>query len=878
MDARNEILDAIQILIGRALESTTKIYNATCKGLVSGNVALMRVNGVDTRVVFYGDTPDVNKQYRVFVPEGNMSNAFMITGGGTGSSKPTVVDYNTLVGKPSINGTTVQGNQTSKDLKLYGDGNQPPYPVTSVNGQTGDVTIEAGGVTSVNGKSGDVTLTASDVGALPSTTKIPSATSDLTNDSGYITAAGAPVQSVDGQTGEVVTNAVKITAQTLTDAQKAQARTNIGAGTSSFSGVYDDLIGKPPIPSKTSELDNDSGFITNAALAPYAKTADVPTKTSQLNNDSGFVDAAGASAAAPVQSVNTKTGAVVLTQDDVGNGTTYVRTHNDFTDAAKQQININKDNIATLDSDMEAAQGDITTLKGNVTTLTTALQSKQDEIVGGASTITDDNLMANRALVSDGNGKVAVSNVTSTELGYLDGVTSNVQTQLNKKLESAPVTSVNTKTGAVVLGASDVGAVSIADVTQTLGSSTTKVPSEKAVADALSGAGAGDMLKATYDPTGSVAQAGGIPDYVAGQLPMVNDATLTIQKNGTTVGTFTANASANKSINITMAKGDVGLSNVDNVKQYSADNPPPYPVTSVNGKTGAVNIDIPILPDNLVKYNALSPVEATTPVNADTLQGHAANYFATASGLSAVEQSVDGKLDKAGGTMLGALIAQANTNYATAQVRNVIISPDDPSGGNNGDIWIKYVEQSDYTLLEYIESSGDQYIDTGVLGSAITNIFLDFKFSEGPTTTGEVQMAAIWVNQSHHIQIGLNASGFMGKDYISYSQTSNILGRTTASGAPVGSPNYNLYLFAQNQSGSLYFPCKGRIYSCKISGESGIIRDFVPCKNSAGEFGLLDKVENKFYGNNGTGVFYGGSSIGSGKLYVKVNDNWLVVT
>lgn len=605
MDARNEILDAIQILIGRALESTTKIYNATCKGLVSGNVALMRVNGVDTRVVFYGDAPDVNKQYRVFVPEGNMSNAFMITGGGTGSSKPTVVDYNTLVGKPSINGTTVQGNQTSKDLKLYGDGNQPPYPVTSVNGQTGDVTIEAGGVTSVNGKSGDVTLTASDVGALPSTTKIPSATSDLTNDSGYITAAGAPVQSVDGQTGEVVTNAVKITAQTLTDAQKAQARTNIGAGTSSFSGVYDDLIGKPPIPSKTSELDNDSGFITNAALAPYAKTADVPTKTSQLNNDSGFVDAAGASAAAPVQSVNTKTGAVVLTQDDVGNGTTYVRTHNDFTDAAKQQINTNKDNIAMLDSDMEAAQGDITTLKGNVTTLTNALGSKQDKITGGASTITDDNLTANRALVSNGSGKVAVSAVTATELGYLDGVTSNVQTQLNKKLESAPVTSVNTKTGAVVLSASDVGAVAISDVTQTLGSSTTKVPSEKAVADALSGAGAGDMLKATYDPTGSVEQAGGIPDYVAGQLPTVNDATLTIQKNGTAVGTFTANASANKSINITMAKGDVGLSNVDNVKQYSADNPPPYPVTSVNGKTGAVTVNVPTVPSttNILKGN-----------------------------------------------------------------------------------------------------------------------------------------------------------------------------------------------------------------------------------------------------------------------------------
>ena len=40
----------------------------------------------------------------------------------------------------------------------------------------------------------------------------------------------------------------------------------------------------------------------------------------------------------------------------------------------------------------------------------------------------------------------------------------------------------------------------------------------------------------------------------------------------------------------TYGKSDVGLGNVDNVKQYSASNPPPYPVTSVNGKTGAVSL------------------------------------------------------------------------------------------------------------------------------------------------------------------------------------------------------------------------------------------------------------------------------------------------
>ena len=61
----------------------------------------------------------------------------------------------------------------------------------------------------------------------------------------------------------------------------------------------------------------------------------------------------------------------------------------------------------------------------------TALNGKQATVTGGASTITSSNLTASRALVSNGSGKVAVSAVTSTELGYLDGVTSNIQTQIN---------------------------------------------------------------------------------------------------------------------------------------------------------------------------------------------------------------------------------------------------------------------------------------------------------------------------------------------------------------------------------------------------------------------------------------------------------------
>lgn len=61
------------------------------------------------------------------------------------------------------------------------------------------------------------------------------------------------------------------------------------------------------------------------------------------------------------------------------------------------------------------------------------LNEKQAKITGAATSITSSNLTASRALISDGNGKVVVSDVTSTELKYLDGVTSNVQTQLDGK-------------------------------------------------------------------------------------------------------------------------------------------------------------------------------------------------------------------------------------------------------------------------------------------------------------------------------------------------------------------------------------------------------------------------------------------------------------
>jgi cytoskeletal protein CcmA (bactofilin family) len=77
----------------------------------------------------------------------------------------------------------------------------------------------------------------------------------------------------------------------------------------------------------------------------------------------------------------------------------------------------------------------------NVDGLQTALDAKQATITGAATTIDDTDLTADRAVISDASGKVAVSSVTSTELGRLSGVTSAIQTQLDAKLDSVDLSS-----------------------------------------------------------------------------------------------------------------------------------------------------------------------------------------------------------------------------------------------------------------------------------------------------------------------------------------------------------------------------------------------------------------------------------------------------
>ena len=82
-----------------------------------------------------------------------------------------------------------------------------------------------------------------------------------------------------------------------------------------------------------------------------------------------------------------------------------------------------------------------------------------------------------------------------------------------------------------------------------------------------------------------------------------------------------------------VTKSQVGLGNVDNVRQFSASNPPPYPVTSVNSKTGAVKLtaaDVDARPDTWMP--SASDVGAL-PISGGTLTGNLTGEYLTGTWL-----------------------------------------------------------------------------------------------------------------------------------------------------------------------------------------------------------------------------------------------------
>lgn len=83
-------------------------------------------------------------------------------------------------------------------------------------------------------------------------------------------------------------------------------------------------------------------------------------------------------------------------------------------------------------------------LDGVTSAIQTQINGKQATITGGATSIVSSNLTVSKALVSDASGKVSASTATATEVSYLVGVTQAIQTQLDGKQPSLGYTAENT--------------------------------------------------------------------------------------------------------------------------------------------------------------------------------------------------------------------------------------------------------------------------------------------------------------------------------------------------------------------------------------------------------------------------------------------------
>lgn len=236
----------------------------------------------------------------------------------------TTGDYSDLVNKPTIPAAQVNSdwNASSGVAEIlnkpnlstvattgdYNDlTNKPSIPAAQVNA---DWNSSSGVSEILNKPTLAAVATSGDYSDLSNTPSIPTATSDLTNDSGYITLSDVPAQ-VQSDWTEADSN------------DPAYIQNKPTLATVATTGDYTDLSNTPSIPTATSDLTNDSGYITlsdvpaqvqsdwtesdssdpsyienKPTLAAVATSGDysdlsntpsIPTATSDLTNDSGYI-------------------------------------------------------------------------------------------------------------------------------------------------------------------------------------------------------------------------------------------------------------------------------------------------------------------------------------------------------------------------------------------------------------------------------------------------------------------------------------------------------------------------------------------------------------------------------------------------------------
>lgn len=178
--------------------------------------------------------------------------------------------------------------------------------------------------------------------------------------------------------------------------------------------------------------------------------------------------------------------------------------------------------------------------------------------------------------------------------------------------------------------------------------------------------------------------------------------------------------------------------------------------------------------------------------------------------------------------------------------------------------------------IEYLESTGAQWIDTGYAPDTSTKIVIDFKLTGvfnnkflfgSEVSWGNNAFALVFrATNSHSVEFG-------GDHRIVNSSVSGVRITATASssGASIGTSSisytgaitgnsYPIYLYGNNREGSLNTTIAAILYSVRLWNGSTLVRDFIPVR--VGQTGYMyDRVTRRLFGNAGTGSFVLGPDV-----------------
>ena len=224
--------------------------------------------------------------------------------------------------------------------------------------------------------------------------------------------------------------------------------------------------------------------------------------------------------------------------------------------------------------------------------------------------------------------------------------------------------------------------------------------------------------------------------------------------------------------------------------------------------------------------------------------------------------------------------------------------------GKNGDVYVIQNKTVRYVEIEYIESTGTQYVDTGFKPNQDTRVVMDVQ-SVGINTadTGQsffgarngssYRFFAFWhrTNAAYYIYYN-NTSKSVASSQITNRMTVTMDGNNLYVGDSVSvsvdyatfSCDKPLYLFATNLDGTADYFGVNRVYSCKIYDNGTLVRDYVPALDLDGVACLYDRLNGEYHRGEGTGSFKAGNIVDTKittkdiAMYMKINGVWSLLT